>query len=190
MRRSCRSRIACTACDIGYIVGSTGCNFPAAICVSTSRSISAFSAWCRPTQAPQSTPTTVLFCNNTKLAGRRGIPATNPTTRYCPPAASARNDGSARSPPTGSYTMSRPPSASSRARVLTSSVSTSIVANAPRCSAKARFSSLDAAAMTRMPIDTPTSTAANPTPPPAPRTSIVIPSRTTARLVKANHAVR
>ena len=74
--------MASFARDMGYDTGSTGCNLPATMFCITSMSIAWFSAWFWPTHAPQSTPTTVRFVSSTKFAGRRGMPATKPTTMY------------------------------------------------------------------------------------------------------------
>ena len=64
-----------------------------------------------------------------------------------------------------------------------------MAASAPMAMASARFSSLEATAITRAPSDRATSIAASPTPPPAPVTSTTSPGRTTVRCFNANHAV-
>ncbi|MEZ5141502.1 MAG: hypothetical protein R2726_03145 [Acidimicrobiales bacterium] len=143
-------------------------------------------------QAPQSTPTTDRLRSSTWLAGNDGIvPEAKPITTNRPNSRSARRAGSARSPPTMSSTTSTPsPPASSRARSLSGSEPVSMTWSAPAARAASRFSLVDAAPITVAPSAFATSTAARPTPPPAPRTSTVSPAARWARSRRANSAVQ
>ena len=115
-------------------------------------------------------------------------PPVNPMTRIRPSCPRARIESVNLSPPTGSTTTSTPfPPVSSFTASL--KPSGAMASDAPACSARSRFSSVEATAITRAPIAVANWVAAIPIPPPAPCTSTVSPACSRPRWASAKCTV-
>ncbi|MNI79158.1 hypothetical protein D3C73_1355940 [compost metagenome] len=131
-----------------------------------------------------------MFFTSSRFSGTSGMrPLAKPTETIRALAAAARTLRSKASPPTASSTTSapRPPLAALTACTMFSSAANACAA--PAASAAWRLVSVLAQASTVAPSDDAISTAAKPTPDPAPSTSTVSPGCMAARHSKAHQAV-